>query len=136
VTAGRPFLDTNVVLYAFHDGERRQDRARQLVVSGGVISVQTLNEFTRVARQKLRREWKEIRRALATIRDSSAAVRPVTLETHERGLRIAEEYGYRIFDALLLAAALEAGCGVFYSEDIEHGQKIEGLAIRNPFRGE
>jgi predicted nucleic acid-binding protein len=134
LNASKPFLDTNVVLYAFHKGDRRQDRARELVAAGGVISVQTLNEFTRVARQKLGREWKEVRRALAVIRDSSAEIASVTLGTHERGLVIAEEYGYRIFDALLLAAALEASCDVFYSEDMQHGQSIEGLVIRNPFR--
>ena len=134
--AGRPFLDTSVVLYAFHDGELRQDRARGLIASGdGVISVQTLNEFTRVARQKLRREWKEIRRALAAIRNSCAAVAPVTLETHDRGLAIAEQRGYRVSDALLLAAAIEASCDAFYSEDMRHGQRIEGLVILNPFRG-
>jgi len=131
--AGKRFLDTNVVVYAFRHGDRRQALARELVASCGVISVQTLNEFTNVARRKLGKEWKDVRAALRLICASCAEVASVTLRTHERGLRIAEEYGYGIFDALIIAAALEASCDVLYSEDLQHGQKIEGLVIRNPF---
>ncbi|WP_252263399.1 hypothetical protein [Paracidobacterium acidisoli] len=41
--------------------------------------------------------------------------------------------GYQIYDALVIAAALEAGCTTLYSEDMQDGQKIDGLTIRNPF---
>jgi predicted nucleic acid-binding protein len=130
----KPFFDTNVIVYAFRHGDGRQAAARALVASGGVISVQTLNEFTSVARRKLGKEWKEVREALGLIRDLCPEVVPLTLATHERALEVAERYGCSIFDALIIAAALEAASDTLYSEDLQDGQKIEGLTIRNPFR--
>ena len=41
---------------------------------------------------------------------------------------------YNIYDALILSAALDAGCNLLYSEDMQHGQKIRSLTIRNPFK--
>jgi predicted nucleic acid-binding protein len=60
-------------------------------------------------------------------------VMPLEVETHERALAIAQRYGYRIFDALIIAAALEASCETLYSEDMQDGQRIGGATIRNPF---
>ncbi len=57
----------------------------------------------------------------------------MTLNVHRRGLRIAQASGYHIYGSLMLAAALEASCTVFYSEDMHHGQTIDTLTIRNPF---
>ena len=42
-------------------------------------------------------------------------------------------HGLRIYDSLIIAAALEAGCDTLYSEDMQHGQVIEGIRIENPF---
>jgi len=59
---------------------------------------------------------------------------PITVETHESALRIAARHDYNIYDALVIAAALEAGCTTLYSEDLHDGQTIDGqLTIRNPF---
>jgi predicted nucleic acid-binding protein len=55
------------------------------------------------------------------------------LETHRAALRICERYGYSVYDGLILASALEGGCKKLYSEDLQHGQVIEGLRIENPF---
>jgi predicted nucleic acid-binding protein len=61
---------------------------------------------------------------------------PLTIETHEAGLRIAAQYRFHIYDALVAAAALEAECTTLYSEDLKDGQIIDGrLTIRNPFAG-
>ena len=60
---------------------------------------------------------------------------PITLATHEAALGIAARFGYRIYDSLIIASALEAACATLYSEDMQDGQVIEGrLTIRNPFR--
>jgi predicted nucleic acid-binding protein len=58
---------------------------------------------------------------------------PLTLGVHRRGLDIAQARGYHLYDSLMLAAALEASCTIFYSEDMHDGQAIESLTIRNPF---
>jgi len=129
----RPFFDSNVLLYAVKSGDPRTERALGLLAGGGIISVQALNEFANVARRKLGQSWSEVREKLGAIR-VLCEVRPLTLAAHERALAIAERYGYGIYDALHLASALEAGCSLLYSEDMQDGQKIEGLMIRNPFR--
>ncbi len=51
----------------------------------------------------------------------------------DEALKLAARYGYRIYDALILAAAIETGCDVLYSEDMQDGQHIGALTIRNPF---
>ena len=77
--------------------------------------------------------WIEIREVLAQVR-AVCAVEPLTIETHERALRIAERYGMSIYDALIVSAALLANCKTLHSEDMQDGQVIERqLTIRNPF---
>ena len=131
----KPFLDTNVVLYAFREGDSRSQEAEALLGKGGLISVQVLNEFAAVARRKLNKSWEEIRRALGILRVFCPEPTPLTVKTHEAAFEIAERYKYSIYDSLIIAAALETGCKVLYSEDLEDGQVIENsLTIRNPFK--
>ena len=76
----------------------------------------------------------EIQECLDPIRHV-CGVEPVTLETHLRGLELAQRYGFSIYDSMIVAAALLAGCEILYSEDWQDGQRIEGLRIGNPFAG-
>jgi predicted nucleic acid-binding protein len=131
---GKPFFDTNVLVYAVNPDDPRGESARQLLAAGGLVSVQVLNEFASVAHDKLHQPWDQVSEKLAAIRSLLAAVTPLTVEVHERALAIAQRYGYHLWDALIIAAALEAACGTLYSEDLQDGQQIEGLRIRNPFR--
>jgi predicted nucleic acid-binding protein len=127
------FLDSNVLLYLVSDELPKKQRAGELLANGGTVSVQVLDEFAAVATRKLSRSMDETRAKLSDIRQL-CRVRVADLQTHERGLDIAERYRFSIYDSMLLASALEAGCRTFYSEDLHHGQRIEGLTIRNPFR--
>jgi len=131
----KPFLDTNIALYAFREGDSRGQKAEALLVKGGLISVQVLNEFAAVARRKLNKRWEEVRRALGILRVFCPEPVPVTVKTHEAALQMAERYKYSIYDSLIIAAALETGCNVVYSEGLQDGQVIENsLTIRNPFK--
>lgn len=127
------FLDTTVLIYAVKSDDRRSETAERLLAAGGTVSVQALNEFAAVARRKLKMSWKEIQHALLAIRTLCGAPVPVTVETHELGLRIAQRYGFHIYDSLTIAAAQASGCTTLYSEDMQHGQKIGAVTIRNPF---
>ena len=130
---GEVFFDTTVVLYLLSADTAKADRAEELLAIGGTTSVQVLNEFVAVASRKLRMSWVEIREVLAQIR-AVCAVEPMTIETHERALRVAERHGFSIYDALIVSAALLAGCKTLHSEDLQHGQVVERrLTIRNPF---
>jgi len=132
---GKAFLDTNVLVYAVTQGDARTARAEELLLSGGVVSVQVLNEFTAVARRKLQMPWAEAGEAVEAFLVLCPSPVPITLEIHQAARTIAEKLGCNIYDALVLAAALEAGCDTLYSEDFQDGQVIEGqLTVRNPFR--
>lgn len=130
----KAFSDTNVLLYAVTEADARSGRAEELLASGGIISVQVLNEFTSVARRKLMMPWSEVREALDVFRILCPSPLSVTLGMHEAALRIAKAHGHHIYDALVISAALEAGCTILYSEDLHDGQTMDGrLKIRNPF---
>ncbi|HEY1708655.1 MAG TPA: PIN domain-containing protein [Rhizomicrobium sp.] len=127
------FLDSNVLLYLPTSDIAKAEKAAALLANGGTVSIQVLNEFASVALRKLGRTMAEVRAALANIR-AICTVIATDLATHDLGLDIAERYKFSIHDSMLLAAALKAGCRIFYSEDLQHGQKIDSLTIRNPFR--
>jgi predicted nucleic acid-binding protein len=128
------FFDTNVLLYLLSKDAAKADRAEALLASGAVVSVQVLNEFASVASRKLAMTIAEIREILSTIR-AACAVMPLDIETHDLGLDIAERHRFSIYDALIVAAALRVGCAILYTEDLQQGQVIEKLQIRNPFVG-
>jgi predicted nucleic acid-binding protein len=128
------FLDSNILVYAFTT-DARAPVAQALLERGGIISVQVLNEFANVARRKLGMSWEEARESLAAIRTLCPTILPVDIETHADGLEIAERQGYGIFDALIIASALRAGCRTLWSEEMQDGSVIDGrLGIANPFR--
>ena len=129
----KAFFDTNVLIYAFSDGDRRQGVALELLFAGGTVGVQTLNEFVNVATGKLKVPWREAVVWLETVQKLCPPPVPVTLSVHRSALRIAEAYRYHIYDSLMLAAAIEADCTVFYSEDLQDGRVVGEMTIRNPF---
>ncbi len=62
-------------------------------------------------------------------------MRPITDETHDTGLALAERYGLSIYDAMIAASALHAECDTLWSEDMQHGLLVRGqLRIATPFR--
>ena len=127
------FLDTNVLVYAFSTDPRTK-AAELLLAKGCLVSLQGLNEFVNVARRKLGMAWDEIRDALGSIRTLCPQVQPMDAETQADALAIAERYGLAFYDALMIAAALRAGCSTFWSEDMQDGLLIDGrLRITNPF---
>jgi predicted nucleic acid-binding protein len=134
VSVGAAFFDTNILVYIASGDVTKADRAEAIVAAGGAISVQVLNELANVARRKMRMSWTDTHALLDLLR-GLLTVHPVALETHEAGLRLAERYGFSIYDAMIVAAALHAGCDTLWSEDMQHGMTLdEGLRIVNPFR--
>jgi len=132
--SGAVFLDSNILIYAALQPDRRSDAARTLLSAGGVISVQVLNEFANVARRKFRRSWPEITSALSDIRALFPAPLPLTIATHEAAVTLAERFGFAFYDAVIVASALEAGCTTLMSEDTQDGLVVEArLTVRNPF---
>jgi predicted nucleic acid-binding protein len=128
------FFDTNVLVYLASSDAAKADRAEATITAGGAISVQVLNELANVARRKMQMSWTDTHAFLDMLR-SLLTVHPLTLETHETGLALAERYGLSTYDAMIAASAILAGCDTLWSEDMQHGMTFkDGLRIVNPFR--
>lgn len=127
------FFDTNVILYLLDDGQKA-DLAAGLLADGGMISVQVLNESLANCLRKAGMNWSEAREFLTGIREL-CEVSNLTQETHDLGLFLGARYGFAVYDAMIVAAALQSGCTTLYSEDMQHGLVVEDhLRIVNPFR--
>jgi predicted nucleic acid-binding protein len=136
MNAAECFFDTSVLLYLLSGDARKADLAEDALAAGGTISVQVLNEFAAVALRKLGMSIDEVREILATIRTVCKVV-PITEAIHDQGLALAARYGFALYDAMIVAAALDAGCTVLWSEDMQSGQLIENrLKFENPFGGQ
>lgn len=128
------FFDSNILIYAYSTDIRRAP-ALSAIAGGGVISAQVLNEFTNVLRKKQKQDWSVIEAAIQSIRFRFPDIVPLTSDTHAAGLALARDHGLAFYDALIVATAIDAGCDTLYSEDLQHGRSIGGLAIVNPFLG-
>ncbi len=129
----RAFADTNILVYAFGE-EPKTEPARRIIEAGGVLSVQSLNEFANVARRKLKYSWIEIETALAALKISFSEIVMLDMDVHQQGLQIAQRYNLSIYDSMIIAAALGADCDTLYSEDMQDGLVVDGrLRIVNPF---
>jgi predicted nucleic acid-binding protein len=126
------FVDTNVVLYLLDDGPKA-DRAETILAQGPRISVQVLNEALVNCRRKSDMTWDETRAFLSGIQ-ALCPVEDLTPQTHEVGRALAERYGFDVYGAMIVSAALIAGCTTLYSEDMHDGLLVEDqLRLVNPF---
>ncbi|MBV0892974.1 PIN domain-containing protein [Paracoccus sp. Z118] len=127
------FLDTNVILYLLDDGPKA-DRAAALLAQGGRISVQVLNETLANCIRKAGMSWREAGDFLGGVRELCEVI-DLTAEIHRVGLALGERYGFSVYDAMIVSAALTSGCERLLSEDMQHDMLVEGrLRIVNPFR--
>ena len=129
------FIDTNVLIYGYSEDEPdKRQRAIDCVRSGEAwISTQVLNETINVLKRKFSLSYSQIRDAVQEVSKGFPIIL-VSVNTIEMALNLAERYQYSYFDSLILASALEAGCQILYSEDLQDGQRIENqLMIVNPF---
>jgi predicted nucleic acid-binding protein len=129
----KPFLDTNILVYAVVSEDHRSAVAKDLIANGGVVSVQVLNEFVNVARRKLRRDWGQIEGALDLLRRLLDPPVPLTIDLHESAIILAREHRLAFYGALIVAAASRADCSVLFTEDMQDGKRMGALTIRTPF---
>ena len=128
------FIDSNILLTLASNDPAKADKAEQIIAGGGAISVQVLNEVANVARRKMQMSWPETH-AFLDILHQLLTVHPLTVETHQTGLALAERYQLSTHDSMIAAAALTAGCDSLLSEDMPDGLRINNrLRVTNPFR--
>jgi len=137
---GLYFLDTNIFVYTFDDSTpQKQQIARQLIKHAlesqqGIISTQVVQEFLNVAQRKFATPLKTADARLYL----SAVLLPLcqhipSITFYDFVLLLQNEVSFSLYDTLIVAAALEAGCKTLLSEDLQNGQIIRGLTILNPF---
>jgi predicted nucleic acid-binding protein len=128
------FFDSNVILYLASSDGAKVSRVEELLAERGSISVQVLNECANVLRRKHNMLWPALRAFLFQLREG-LNVLPVMIDIHEAALWLAERYGFAVYDAMIVAAALSAECDTLWSEDMQDGLVVEKrLRIVNPFR--
>ena len=128
----KPFIDSNVVLYLFSSDTLKADRTESLLQSGGLISVQVLNEVASVCLRKLKMTWEDVDAVLETLK-TTCEVLPVTLATHEKAVGLAKRFQISFYDANIVATAILCGADTLLSEDMQNGMSIESVTVVNPF---
>jgi predicted nucleic acid-binding protein len=130
------FLDTNVLVYSFSETDTaKREAARTLAEADGAwVSTQVLSELANVLTRRFRVPVQEAKQRVMGIAAGCEVIvvsPPIVYEA----LRIMERFGHSFFDSQIIAAAPACGASVLYSEDLHHGQMVDGkLAIRSPFR--
>ena len=130
------FIDSNIVIYVYSITEKNKQFISEAIISQSysVISTQVLQEIANVLHRKFGNNYVDVQN---TLLECTAAVNEVYINTQQTILYacdIAQKYGYSFYDSLIIASAIESGCALLYSEDMQHHQLIEGkLKILNPF---
>lgn len=135
------FIDSNVFVYLFDETDKaKRDTARQLVThaledGSACISFQVVQETLNVITRKLARPAApdDARRFLELVLVPLWSVMP-SEGLYRRGLEIQVRHRFSFYDALIVAAALDAGCTRLFSEDMQHKQRVETLVIIDPFK--
>ena len=135
------FIDANVFVYLFDETDnRKQTLANQCVQralehASGVISFQVVQETLNVLTRKLKVPLlpDDAQDFLNQVLQPLWKVQPSTA-LYTRALGLQKVLSISFYDSLIVAAALQAGCKRLLTEDLQHGQRIEGLRIENPFR--
>jgi predicted nucleic acid-binding protein len=135
------FLDTNIFVYSLDvTAPAKARRAAKLVRDGldtgnGIVSYQVVQEFFSVAFRRFAMPMS----AFAAEEYLNTVFRPL-LAVHSSpvlfvsALQAYAQHHLSWYDSLIVAAAQEAGCSILYSEDMQHGQRLNGLRIEDPFR--
>lgn len=132
------FLDTNLLIYTCDESDFGKQNAcinflnEIHVKAEPVISTQTLGEFFNVAYKKLKFTKED---AIVEVERlaNSFPVYEITTENVLHAMQLSKTTQFSYWDSLILAMAIDTGCTVLYSEDLNSGQEIEGLKIVNPF---
>lgn len=138
--SGDYFLDTNIFIYQLEKLDAdKYEVARRLIAEGlvtqsAIISYQVVQECINISLRKA-----EIK---LSHQDSKAYMEDVLMPLcqvlpskalYAKAIDLQARYKYGFYDSLIIAAALEANCNVLYSEDLQDGQLVDGLTIKNPF---
>ncbi len=136
------FIDTNLFIYQLEALDERKSETADRIIRRGIetrracISFKVVQEClnTSLRKAEIPLSEEQVRTYLNTVLAPLLRVH-ASIPLYHRALDVQARYRYSFYDSLIIAAALGAGCTRLYSEDLQDGQKIEGLTIEDPFKG-
>ncbi|MEQ1559724.1 MAG: PIN domain-containing protein [Methyloglobulus sp.] len=134
------FLDTNIFIYQLEKLDAdKYTKAHRLIAEGlvaqsAVVSFQVVQECINISLKKaeITLSHQDIKTYMENVLMPLCQVLPSKM-LYGKAIDLQARYKYGFYDSLIVAAALEADCNVLYSEDLQDGQVIDGLTIKNPF---
>lgn len=130
---GKAFIDSNIWLYLLGNIELKKSKALELLGQRHTISTQVLSENANVCRRKLALDLATIEQHISNL-IAACTIASIQSDTVIKALAISNRYGFGYYDSLIVATAIESGCDLLYSEDMQDGQVIDGkLTVVNPF---
>ncbi|MCL1934304.1 MAG: PIN domain-containing protein [Candidatus Azobacteroides sp.] len=132
----KSFIDSNIIIYAYSVTEKNKQNISETIISQSysVISIQVLQEIANILHRKFGKNFVDVKNTLLECASVVNEIHVNTQQTVIYACDITQKYGYSFYDSLIIAAAIESGCSLLYSEDMQHNQLIEGkLKIVNPF---
>ena len=140
---GADFIDSNVFIYLLDSSAPAKTRIARDLINAALdrddactsfqVIQETLNVITRKLKPVLTRE--QAQQFLESSLLPFWRIQP-SAELYARALDLQQRYRFSFYDSLIVSAALEGGCTRLLTEDLQHGQLIEGLRIENPFLGQ
>jgi predicted nucleic acid-binding protein len=131
------FIDSNIFLYTFDSrDERKQKISKEITLSpNSIISIQVINEVSNNLIKKFKFDNSMVKRFIKSCYNRYEVIN-FTKETFLLACNIRDSYNISYYDSLIVSTALNAKCTVLYSEDMQHGLKIDDLVILNPFEND
>jgi predicted nucleic acid-binding protein len=134
------FIDTNVLVYHVDASDPRKTEIAHTILRDAIandsacISFQVVQEFLNTMVRKAERplSHEQAHTYLAEVLSPLCRVF-ASIPLYQNALDLQARYRFGFYDSLIVAAALSADCRELLSEDLQHGQRIEGLTICNPF---
>lgn len=132
----KAFVDTNILIYSYSEDEplkkNSANRIFEEYAGNLIISNQVINELTNILFKKFNLSSEDIENVILEV-DSLLPIVSFDVKTQIKAVRIKDRYKLQFYDALIIATALENGCNILFSEDMQHLQIIdETLTIINP----
>jgi predicted nucleic acid-binding protein len=134
---GRSFLDSNILVYTDDHGNAAKQRAALDLIERckerdlGVVSIQVLQEYFTIATRKLGVDRAIARRKVELFAQLHLVA--TGLDDILAAIDLHRLHEFSFWDALIVRSALRSGCRILYSEDFQHGRRVDGLQILNPF---
>jgi len=132
---GDIFIDTNILIYAYSDTELEKKKRvlSILAVESVVVSTQVINEFIWVMNRKFNVDFDSLKIIIDNIFELYK-VCIINQASIQKAIEYSKRFNFSHWDSLMLASALESGCDIFYTEDLQDSQNIDNqITVINPF---